>query len=359
MSDFEPLTPSKVAALANAVQTLYQQPINDNISLTGTTAATTNTYLGFGYNVITTASATNYACRLPNPPMKGRSTVIVNNSGFPIVVYPSVTGGSINGVVNGSALVPSDGKAYTFFCYENPLPGAWSWTPPATNQYDSNNISVLAPGSSNVITASSSVRVGTSSTANSSLVYTNGKNLSQFLSYTPSIGTGTQYIFKPSTPWNNITKFKVYTNQTSLGSGITARLVLSGGFSYYNKSSGDFFATCQYNDNYILSEITSWTAVGGSAITTPVSANIGDPATYYAEAAISLSAPIPTVTFPSGGGAITLTSKPTVAGDFYCGDETIEGVIYEKWFTQYVTVLLIPRVTLNSAYQFRFFLEYN
>jgi hypothetical protein len=125
MSVNETLTPSKVAALANAVQTLYQQPINDNISLTGTTAATTNTYLDFGYNVITNASETAYACRLPNPPIKGRSTVIVNNSGFPIVVYPSVTGGSINGVVDAGITVPADGSAYSFVCYENPLPGGW------------------------------------------------------------------------------------------------------------------------------------------------------------------------------------------------------------------------------------------
>ncbi len=103
-----------------------QQTINDTIEMTGTTAATTTTYMEYAYNVITTASATAYAARLPNPPTKGKSCTIINTSGFPIVIYPSVTGGSINDVVDGNAVIPSDNMPYEFICYENPAPGSWS-----------------------------------------------------------------------------------------------------------------------------------------------------------------------------------------------------------------------------------------
>jgi len=109
------------------------QPVNETISAEGTNGDTT-AYLDYGVNVVTTADASNYAIRLPYPPIKGKTVTIINTTSIPIVVYPSITGGSINGVVNGTATIPADGKSYIFTCWENPLPGAWSWTPPAVSQ---------------------------------------------------------------------------------------------------------------------------------------------------------------------------------------------------------------------------------
>jgi len=82
-------------------------------------------YLPYGLVHISAVPTVNdYACHLPNPPIQGRQVTIVNTSGIDIVVFPSLPGGSINGITNGSFSVPSNGQAYTFFCYENPAPGA-------------------------------------------------------------------------------------------------------------------------------------------------------------------------------------------------------------------------------------------
>jgi len=95
-------------------------------------------YLPYGLVHISAVPTVNdYACHLPNPPIQGRQVTIVNTSGIDIVVFPSLPGGSINGITNGSFSVPSNGQAYTFFCYENPAPGAWTITAPATAQVTS------------------------------------------------------------------------------------------------------------------------------------------------------------------------------------------------------------------------------
>jgi len=341
MSDFEPLTPSKVAALANAVQGLYQQPINDNISLTGTTAATTNTYLGFGYNVITTASATNYACRLPNPPMKGRSTVIVNNSGFPIVVYPSVTGGSINGVVNGSALVPSDGKPYTFFCYENPLPGGWTWTPPAINQYDSGEITVNC-NSNSVVSFYDASGYGISTIFQiSSALALDGLNKSPFYN------SATYRAFKPSPKWNGIKKLKVYTNLLNDTGAASYGLGVSYGANLYATGTNTFllqsgniseFAFGGYGS---LGSVVSGTPVGGT-----LSANVGDAGTYYGS--LDLSAALLT------GGYSYLNNF----GDIFGGVFNNSGTNTDKWYSTYINFSIKPGQTLTGL-KVRFFIEYN
>lgn len=98
-------------------------------------------YLPYGLVHISAVPTVNdYACHLPNPPIQGRQVTIVNTSGINIVVFPSLPGGSINGITNGSFSIPSNGQAYTFFCYENPAPGAWTITAPATSQVTSGAI---------------------------------------------------------------------------------------------------------------------------------------------------------------------------------------------------------------------------
>jgi hypothetical protein len=96
-----------------------QEPINEGIAATGTTAATTSTILEYAYNVIDTATDSAYACKLPFPPTKGKSCTIINISGREILVFPSISGESINNIVDDSISIPSDGTPYVFFCYED------------------------------------------------------------------------------------------------------------------------------------------------------------------------------------------------------------------------------------------------
>ena len=114
--------------------------VNDNLVLEGTTNASTSQAI-YGVNVITTATNSDLATRLPDA-KTGRSVVFINNSTMSILVFPSVIGGEINGVVNGFASIPNDGRAYTFYCTDNPLPGAWTWSPPAVGQIQIPRISI-------------------------------------------------------------------------------------------------------------------------------------------------------------------------------------------------------------------------
>ena len=105
----------------------------DNVVATGTTALNTSTTLSYGVNVFTTITSTNRAAKLPAA-ITGQIVIVVNNTTSALTLYPSMVGGSINGVVDGVATVPPDGKPYSFYCIKNPLPGAWTWSAPATSQ---------------------------------------------------------------------------------------------------------------------------------------------------------------------------------------------------------------------------------
>lgn len=87
---------------------------------------TTTSRLIYGLNVVQTADPSDYATRLPATPVKGRSVVVINNSLHKVRIYPSVAGGSLNGVVDGYVDIPADKQSYTLYCWENPLPGSWS-----------------------------------------------------------------------------------------------------------------------------------------------------------------------------------------------------------------------------------------
>jgi len=110
------------------------------LTLQGTTSSTTSQAI-YGINVIDTATTSNLATRLPDP-TTGKETTFVNNSTMSILVFPSVAGGKINGVVDGYASIPNDGTPYTFSCVQNPLPGAWTWSPPAVGQVQLPRISI-------------------------------------------------------------------------------------------------------------------------------------------------------------------------------------------------------------------------
>ena len=124
----------KVSSVGNTTQEV------SNLVLEGTDDTTTARAI-YGINLIETATISDLATRLPIA-STGKQTTFVNNSTMPILVFPSATGGEINGVVDGYASIPNDGKPYTFICVENPLPGAWVWSPPATGQIQLPTISV-------------------------------------------------------------------------------------------------------------------------------------------------------------------------------------------------------------------------
>jgi len=109
-------------------------PVAPNVSASGTSSlnfngiSTTNTttFLDYGVNVISYSTGEDYCVKLPLIPTKGKELTVVNLSGLPVHIFPGVEGGSINGIVGGDAILPSDGIAYKFICWENPLPGGWS-----------------------------------------------------------------------------------------------------------------------------------------------------------------------------------------------------------------------------------------
>jgi hypothetical protein len=113
----------------------------DNLVANGTDANTT-AILEYGVNVFTTVTSSNYCAKLPQP-KTGKVTKVVNMSNSLLVIYPSNVGGRINNLaVDTPVVIPPDGISYEFICIENPLPGAWTWTPPATGQIELLEIAV-------------------------------------------------------------------------------------------------------------------------------------------------------------------------------------------------------------------------
>ena len=136
----------------------------DSVVATGTTLSNTKTTLSYGVNVFTTITSTNRAAKLPAA-ITGQIVIVVNNTTSALTLYPSMVGGSINGVVDGVATVPPDGKPYSFYCIKNPLPGAWTWSAPATSQIVLAEISIshtqgVASGGYGYTTANLGVGIG-------------------------------------------------------------------------------------------------------------------------------------------------------------------------------------------------------
>ncbi len=349
-------------------QQTEQQVISEDIVANGVDGNTTAKLI-YGVNVVTTASGTDYAIRLPYPPIKGRTVTIINTSGVPIVIYPSIVGGSINGVVNGTATVPPDSNAYTFTCWENPLPGAWSWTPPATRQWDSGEIlwtdALGTHDSPNNFTnhisfVSNLIKTqGDLSTSN----YYDGANrpFIEFIQYNPpSVPLG-DALFKPSTVWNQITKVKVYTNlYKSTASGF--RLPSEGQIMYYEPNtfnivgsggggSGEIILdTLTFTENRVAGAIPPSYNPNIANFSTWFAPNIGDPyTTYYECDANALSA------YPS-------IYRPQI-GNYFLGTQNVSphGLV-DVWWSQQIQPTIISTGIPSGqtmSYKFRMFIEYN
>jgi hypothetical protein len=239
-------------------------------------------------------------------------------------------GGKINGIVDGVAIVPNDGKAYTFYCIENPLPGEWTWDAPATGQYLSDIItipSIVSGGTLNtnpiysIYNSTNYVNVGTGYVANS---------VSQSGILQPLILTQTSGIYFKFSPYkNNVTKLKIWTN---LLQESTFTIMGSLGASYYNISTGAFVDT-----KYIIAgNLTGYQLTNKVIPGTPgggyISTNIGDAGTHYGE-----------MLLPSGLGTGGNSVLPII-GDKYLGQEIEPNsqTLCDLWTTGYLNIQIEP-----------------
>jgi len=331
------------------------QEVEDNLVLNNTNDTTTSVAI-YGINVITTSTATDRACKLPIAET-GRSVAFINNSTLPILVFPSVVGGSINGVVNGMATIPNDGAAYTFYCVENPLPGAWVWSPPATAQYDSGEIicdtTASGVGLYNVSISTNYAEENNSAGSpgtgwvfdcqNADLIPTNPL----ILPYSAGDTGGISGI-PLSAGIMNITKIKIYTNAYVSGTWMYAGLNTAQGFSVYDSDlpGGNFItngsATAGTGPN---TTGETWSLVPGATLpVNTLSPNIGDPGTSYITWDVSALLPLMS-DYINFGPAQYIGPNGTTAGEYL-------------WYMGVWQFFIKPYKAFTD-FKYRFILEYN
>lgn len=325
-----------------ALGTSVSQVVSDVVP-SGSSLLTVSSYLQYGINVITQSSVDDYALRMPIPPTKGKQVVVINLSSGPIVLYPSMSGGSINGSIDGSFVIPNNGLSYVFFCYENPAPGAWSMMfVPSVNQYDSGIITanMLGPNyDTDVFSASDALRVVQSSSfyGNSGWGY-NGINNPLYLVST----SGTPYVaFKPSVLWNAITKVSVYTNM-AVDYGQTFGLYFGSAYSYYNSGTTSPIVAA---NNYLSGSAGSpsygnaTTPLPGTAPSSPLTPNVGDPGTMWGELIYSSN--------PIQIGDVLLQTNINIPGHNNV----------DQWSSRYINFCFQPKAQL-SGIKFKFIIDY-
>jgi hypothetical protein len=329
-------------------------PVFDGLVANNTSSATT-LILDYGVSVIETATPTNFACKLPQP-TTGRTLFVINKSNLPVSLFPSNDGGQINNYpVNTPAIIPPDGRSYIFICVENPLPGAWVWSPPAIAQYDSGEIEVTTTTSvfASTIAAASingtiyaAERSGASSFSGLEFDGLNKNIIAQ--NQVPDAYPNSNYFtaFKPATPWNGISKIKVYTN--------IVPDIVEETYPAFNMSSAARFNTYQANT-------TTFIAPGTGAAVSPFLLN-----SFPLQNVIAGTSPPPlTVTSNIGdagtawGERVTNTSSFDYFGSTlsFIGDQFIStnGTV-DTWFTRTLSLFLQHRVI--GTVKFRVFLEY-
>lgn len=324
--------------------------VYDNLVANNTNSNTT-AILNYGVNVFKTVTVTNYAAKLPQP-KTGRTTIIVNNSDGIITLYPSNIGGRINNyAINMPATVPPDGKPYTFYCIENPQPGAWTWSAPATTQY-----------LSDVITIPSLVSGGTLATNPVYSIYNSTNYVNRgttFGAYSESEdgrnkplvfsnASGVYFKFNPYA--TGIAKIKVYTNLLNKS---TFTLAGSIGTTLYDITTG-----LEVNSGYISSgNLTGYqdtnSIIPGTPVGTYVSTNIGDPGTRYGEMILPAG-------ISSQGGTVV-----NIIGDKYISQaiNPNTGLLADVWATGYLNLQIEPLSSVGnygtlSNVKFQFAIEY-
>lgn len=327
-------------------------PVYDGLSAQGTTSSTT-TVLRYGVNVFTTVTSTNYAAKLPQP-ITGKSVKVVNMGTITLALFPSNVGGQINNLpINTPAQIPPDGVLYEFVCIENPLPGAWTWTPPATTQYDSGDITCTTTGGNKVTMAANAANVGERNGFFSSSGWGyDGKNKPLVL--VGSDGGGAIIAFKDSTQWAAITKVKVYTNLSAASANVTFGLSGGSQVTYYNPPL-DLTADIINNGQGAAGNYGSITSglygscdqiiTGASLGVGVLTPNIGDAGTCWGE-----------LNIVSGSNGVD-----SRIGDFFQGlianpfPPPVQNV--DDWFSAYIAFGIQPRQALVGL-KFRFFIEH-
>ena len=376
------LTAAQTASL-NISDTLYT--VNSALSASGTTQSTTSV-CSYGVNVFEYVTTTNRATKLPQP-TTGKSVKIINNSTTFLYVYPSNVGGRVNNYpVDTPAILPPDGNLHEFICIKNPLPGEWTWSEPATGQYDSGEIEIsmtsIGIGSNPWVTAIDSTKYGRIVSSFLGQWAFDGKNKPAQIIY-PAFNIGgdnpasSALPFRPETPWKGISKIKVYTNILSTVdeggdpiSGGEIRLNAAGESDYYDISTGYNITNGENNQKTLFriypNKVISGTPVTGS--TQYTSANIGDPGTLWTEK-VAFADSNSNVNLD--GGSVNTNVQGTFIGNKtqgqipfpFSGTPGVElGDTVEKFYSSYISFQYQPLSYVNYGtipdLKFRFIIEY-
>ena len=275
-----------------------------------------------------------------------------------ILVFPSVVGGEINGVVNGFASIPNDGRAYIFYCTDNPLPGAWTWSPPATTQYDSGEITcdtIAGPGVGryNVGISNNYHQQADSGGATTTFWVFDCQVRDLIATYAPDFeavssgDTGGVSGTALSANIMNVTKIKIYTNAHVSGGWIFAGLNVACGTTIYDSASpgGNFITNGPASalSGVVSTTGETWDVVPGATLPiNTLAPNIGDPGTYYVQWDPSMT---------SGFDANYINLGPAQ----YIGPHTNPGE--HVWYSGAWNFFIKPDVAFTD-FKYRFIIEY-
>ena len=350
--------------------------VNADLSANTTTTATTSVLI-YGVNVFSSVTATDYATKLPQP-VTGKSVKVINNGTTFLQIFPSNIGGRVNNLpINTAAVIPPDGNLYEFICIKNPLPGEWTFSAPATGQYDSGEITIsisalTIDGLYNpVITAYDSNYVGAGPNFNSNNWGYDGKNKSTILS--TNINGNYYLAFRPETPWKGISKIKVYTNliNSNRTRYTLARIAAGGESDYYSPFDGSVLNTRVGTANTELLRVSTNKVISGSASTGTTiytSANIGDAGTLWGEK-VANSGSNSNVSLGGDGGTF-IGNKPLDSMAYpymqtwdVTGNEINTGDIVDVFYSSYISFQIQPfaydfNYGVIPDFKFRFIIEY-
>ena len=279
---------SAATSSMNISNTLYT--VNTALSASTTSSATTS-ICSYGVNVFEYVTTTNRATKLPQP-TTGKSVRVVNNSNSFLSVYPSNVGGKINNYpVDTPAILPPDGMPYEFICIENPLPGEWTFSAPATAQYDSGDITISIDalskdGFNPYVIGWDGTHVGIVSGLPTGDFREDFKNFPPLVYETSGIYANIGYC--PDISWKGISKIKVYTNIINSYNGTQTYIRLNGlGTAQYYAPADPLvylgFNHMSSDTMYELSPSNVITGTPSTGSTAYTSTNIGDPGTLWGE----------------------------------------------------------------------------
>ncbi len=365
-----------ISGNTNISNALYT--VNADLNANNTSTATTSVLI-YGVNVFTGVTSTDYATKLPQP-VTGKSVKVINNGTTFLFIFPANIGGRINNLpIDTPAVIPPDGNLYEFICIKNPLPGEWTFSTPATGQYDSGDISISISagtysGLNPIVSAYDSTRVYITNQFSSVNWGYNGKNKSNLI--TTNYGSGKYTVaFRPETPWKGISKIKVYTNLLTDSAKATQVRLLAGGESgYYSPFDSTMLNSAVVGDNNELFVFNLNNKIAGSSSTGSTifsSANVGDNGTVWSES-VAFSDPFSMYTDVSLGGVggtfignKSLGVAPYPYGQTWdnTGNEINTGDSVDVYYSSFISFQIKPfqeyfNYGVIPDFKFRFIIEY-